>query len=458
MKKVLLLIVALALVIGLTLPMASQVAADGGGQGETLYLADTAGTNDGKTVLYSVELDNVSGHAILTPLPNGEIPFNHADAIACTPDGTRIYCIDDSSSLPCTRQLGYYDVVSETFTVVGEIQFGDGTQFKNTDQAAFSPDGTLYITRNETDKLYVLDTVTAVVTEVGTIKKDGLYTVDIGGADIVFDAGGTVYLWVHNSRTNAPRGLYTFTVPGIPGDINAQWRGDSPAYSFTGMAIREDGLGDLVGSTTNTNEVVVIDKTNGSAGLIYPMYLDGVPFDHACGDMTVGELVTPSIDIVKSGPHFAYEGDAITYEYAVHNDGDAPLDPVTVVDSLGIVVNPVMNNGYNIGDINKDGILDPCETWIFTADYSIPQGCDNPLVNTATATGYYGDVPAIDTDSWEVNIMYEEVPPSPGTPPDDSVGGEVYPVNKLGILLPWVVLATIIAITGVAVMCRRTYS
>jgi hypothetical protein len=45
-------------------------------------------------------------------------------------------------------------------------------------------------------------------------------------------------------------------------------------------------------------------------------------------------------------------------------------------------------------------------------------------------------------------------PPSP-TPPTVAVGGEAYPVNKVGLIAPWVALAMVISAGGLYLMRRR---
>ena len=448
MKKVLLLTLAMVLALGLALPMAIPAAAD---PQETLYLSDSAVKGDGKTYLYTVELVEPD-RAELTLLPQatnldpplgpGEIPFEQVDALACTPDGKKLYAIDKP-----TTNLGYYDLDNSTWNIVESSPGVPApTGIPECVLAAFSFDDPhiLYAASDSTDSLYTVNIATAASTLVGeiwddkgTIDTSDDEKVNVSGADLVWGAGPTLYLWANNPGS-APRGLYTLTLPDPPpGNVLASHLGEGSVGSyFTGLAIRERGAGDLVGST-HEDQIMQIDKTNGDTLKTYMMYLGSSTevYDYEYGDMTVGELVEPSIDIVKSGPYYAYEGDTITYDYAVHNDGEVPLDPVTVTDSLGIVANPVMDDGHNVGDTSEDGILDPCETWMFTAEYTIPEGCDDPLENTATATGYYGDVPATDEDSWSVDILHKTPPPTKNPPPDEAVGGEVYRLDKLALMV-----------------------
>jgi len=100
-----------------------------------------------------------------------------------------------------------------------------------------------------------------------------------------------------------------------------------------------------------------------------------------------------SIEISKTADReYAHEGDIITYNYSVHNNGDVPLGPPIVTDNLSILVSPVLDgHPFNIGDTNDDNVFDPCETWNFTANYTVPWFYDCYTVeNTANASAWYG--------------------------------------------------------------------
>src|SRR5581483_4712731 len=105
-------------------------------------------------------------------------------------------------------------------------------------------------------------------------------------------------------------------------------------------------------------------------------------------------LLHPGLNIDKSGPELSKIGDPVTYTYLVLNTGDTPLVNVVVVDDAGTSgdtgddfnPDPVLNNGFNVGDINQDGILDPGETWQYTKTLTVPVGATDPFVNVATVT------------------------------------------------------------------------
>jgi uncharacterized repeat protein (TIGR01451 family) len=90
----------------------------------------------------------------------------------------------------------------------------------------------------------------------------------------------------------------------------------------------------------------------------------------------------PAIAITKEANSTkVHEGDKVTYTYEVTNTGNTPLSDVSVDDDKA------GDATYQSGDANGNNKLDADETWIFTATYTVSDEDDNPLVNTATASG-----------------------------------------------------------------------
>ena len=97
-------------------------------------------------------------------------------------------------------------------------------------------------------------------------------------------------------------------------------------------------------------------------------------------------------------------GDSVTFTYVVTNPGDVALTGVTVVDDNGtpgvpsddFAPSPIEANGYNIGDADQDGLLDPGEEWLFTWTQTVAQG---QHVNVGTVSGQpAGGSPVADED------------------------------------------------------------
>lgn len=309
-RKVLGIVLATVLVLSLGLVFAAPVGAQHVCV-ETLYLSDTLGKTDGYSKLFEVVLDETSGRANLTPLPTvgygpGIIPMEHADAIACTPDGKKIYAMQDN------RDIGYYDLLSPSWNYLGTVTISGGADFLYIDRLAFAADGTLYFelnsgTTNALARITDLTTSPIVATVMGKVK-DGGTELDIQGADIAFDAENICYLW--HKKAAAPEGVYTFPQPTSIGDISATYLGPGATiaddYKVTGMAIRGCGMGDyplLISDKTDPYGTIhEVDVVTGDMGNSYDMYEGTSPFDHGNGDMTVGVLGVPgpvdvSVDI-----------------------------------------------------------------------------------------------------------------------------------------------------------------
>jgi uncharacterized repeat protein (TIGR01451 family) len=132
-------------------------------------------------------------------------------------------------------------------------------------------------------------------------------------------------------------------------------------------------------------------------------------FDPDLADSSASVTVTPNperpaIRLVKltndsdsdsgTGPLLVV-GSTVTWTYLVSNPGNVPLTDLTVTDDQPGVV-PV----YRSGDANHNGLIDPGETWVYTATGTAIAG---QYLNTGTATARTIDpvmVTASDTDCY----------------------------------------------------------
>ena len=86
-------------------------------------------------------------------------------------------------------------------------------------------------------------------------------------------------------------------------------------------------------------------------------------------------------------------GDTVMFTYVVTNTGDVPLIHVVVTDdnetpgdsSDDFNPAPVEESGYNIGDTDQDGQLDPGEEWLYTATKTVTEG-QHVNIGVVTAT------------------------------------------------------------------------
>ncbi|WP_149498802.1 SdrD B-like domain-containing protein [Roseiconus lacunae] len=128
-------------------------------------------------------------------------------------------------------------------------------------------------------------------------------------------------------------------------------------------------------------------------------------------------------DDANDAPGVSFDfGDDVVFNYHVTNSGDTALSPVTVTDDNatpgdnGDDFNPTpvnTSNGFNVGDTNEDGRLDPNEVWEYTA--TITASTAGQFTNIALVAGTpindNGDVIGEDvTDEDPANYNVEGIP------------------------------------------------
>jgi len=108
-------------------------------------------------------------------------------------------------------------------------------------------------------------------------------------------------------------------------------------------------------------------------------YANGMDvYDTANATVVVGiPLIPPIIHLVKvpSVTVLPAGGGAVTYTYIITNPGTAPLSDVSITDDKCTGL-PGRVVGHP-GDTNKNGLLDPGETFHFTCESNITQTTTN---------------------------------------------------------------------------------
>src|SRR5205814_716714 len=77
------------------------------------------------------------------------------------------------------------------------------------------------------------------------------------------------------------------------------------------------------------------------------------------------------------------------------NTGNFALSNIVVTDNQGVAVTAVLSGGFNVGDINHNGLLDTTETWTFTGSGTATIGS---YANIGHVSGTAGAVNVSDDD------------------------------------------------------------
>ena len=204
-----------------------------------------------------------------------------------------------------------------------------------------------------------------------------------------------------------------------------------------------DGLLDLNETWTydcfaNVNET----ETDTATAHGYGVGLGMDVYDTASATVVVGSSITPPlIHLVKTANPTVLPagGGTVTYSYSVTNPGTAPLSNVSIADNKCTGL-PTRVAG-SPGDINRNGLLDPGETFHFTCQSNITQ----TTTNIGTAEGSANGLTAIDISPATVVVNPPGLP-NTGLPPRGATPWNV--VIPVGILM--------VAISLVVTLKKRT--
>ncbi|UCE75073.1 MAG: DUF11 domain-containing protein, partial [Methanomassiliicoccales archaeon] len=307
--------------------------------------------------------------------------------------------IDLTKTGPSEAHVG--DTITYTITVTNT---GDCTLYNvyvNDTQLSWSV-GPITLDINESQTFYVNYTITGnegdpfnnTATAEGEdtlgeiVTDDGTHPVDVLNPDISVDKTGPAE--AHEGDTIT----YTIVVTNT---------GDCPLYN---VYVNDSQLSWSVGPITlavNESKTYYVNYTiTGN---------EGDPFTNTAtteGTDNLGETVTdedshtvdilhPDIDVDKTGPAEAHEGDTITYTIVVTNTGDCPLYNVYVNDT---------ELGWSVGPIT----LAINESKTYYVNYTIIGNEGDPFTNTADAEGTdnLGET-VTDSDSHTVDILHPDI-------------------------------------------------
>ncbi|TAF66686.1 MAG: DUF11 domain-containing protein [Cytophagales bacterium] len=259
----------------------STVKASGGAKCEypfdackVVYYVDHGSSSDGISNIYTVDA-NLTTNVATTKLYTS-VPYNSVH-IALHPNGKRLYVIEEGGR----NTFGYIDVTTKQYVFVSELKSGKITQ------VAFHPNGKIYFSSMDSDKVFSInDLDEPVIEDLGQVTYNG-GILDINGADIAFTQTGAFYL-----ATIAYKGQI-FRITGGKGALQAEKIGNERNRRITGLAILDNGKGSFIHSSNSLKEMSVLDINTGDR--ITDLKLEGDITTMNWGDMSSScmETITP---------------------------------------------------------------------------------------------------------------------------------------------------------------------
>jgi hypothetical protein len=174
---------------------------------------------------------------------------------------------------------------------------------------------------------------------------------------------------------------------------------------------------------------------------------------------TLGSLLSVSASASEVSP-----GGSVTLYIAEQNTTDAPegiLENVYIDLSDGSTTTSLNNTSpwfVASSDTDSDGVLDYLETWRWEVTLTV--NTSTTFMATGHGINWSNNIPTDITfpaypERFQVTVFV--TPLTTLTTEYREVGGEIYPVNKVGLLTPWIASTVIIIIgTGTLIWRRKT--
>ena len=332
--------------------------------------------------------------------------------------------------------------ITATLTLTGDTD-NDGLLDPTETWIFTAPDYT--ITQADVDAGNITNNVTADGLEpdgTTTVQATDTYVIDASNSDVTLCSdSGIVVFKAASSATVGCVGVddlvtYTFTVVNngqvsisnititddlLGGDITATlslvgdtdndglldptetWIFTAPDYTITQADVdagnitnnvTADGLEPDGTTPVQATDTYVIDASNTDVTL--------------CDDGSIAVVKAASSSTIGC----VGEGDLVTYTFTVTNTGDVSINSITITDDL--LGGDITATLTLAGDTDNDGLLDPTETWVFTApDYTITQADVDAgnITNNVTADGLEpdGTTPVQATDTYVIDASNSDV-------------------------------------------------
>ncbi len=269
---------------------------------------------------------------------------------------------------------------------------------------------------------------------------------DVGGGMYIYNASSPTVsncIITGNHAANYGGGMYIHE--SSPLVVNCVFESNTSDNRGGGIACRS-------GSTPTIVNCIIVDNTAVDGGGIY---VDGTSAPTIVNNTIVGNTATTGGGIY-TGP-----SPTITNNIIVSNTATTGGGIYCTTATLAIYYNDVYNNDL-VNCISTSGISSDPE-FIGGGDYhldsSVPSPCidagDNAAIPVGITTDFEGE-PRIYPGGGTVDMGADEYYVAPPPPPSGTVGGEVYPVDKAALLLPWLGLGLVLILAaGGLILVRR---
>ncbi|WP_299103569.1 Ig-like domain-containing protein, partial [uncultured Winogradskyella sp.] len=320
--------------------------------------------------------------------PSNEAPIANADT-STTPVGTPIDVVVLAND---------FDPDGDPITITATTDPANGTVTLNPDGTiTYTPD--LGFTGEDTFTYTICDDGTPALCDTATVT----VTVQDASMPNTTNANDDAY---YVTPTSVLIGNVLFNDNDIEG--NTQTVTSTTVTTTQGVTVNID---------PNTGEFTYTPNAgySGTDSFVYTICDNGTPM--ACDQATVYITIdgVAGLSIEKSASSSTVgcvgEGDTITYTFTVTNSGSVLINSITIIDDL---LGGDITSSLTLTGDNGDGILDPTETWIFTApDYTITQANVDAgnITNNVTANGLEpdGTTTVVATDTYIIDANNTEV-------------------------------------------------
>jgi uncharacterized repeat protein (TIGR01451 family) len=262
---------------------------------------------------------------------------------------------------------------SATISITGSVPAGQCVQIQNT------ATGTHEV--NETPvAIQSSGTVTTQITGCGSPGSPSLTVTKTADAAVVTPPSpiGFTITVSNTGSANANNVTLSDTIPAVPGVTWSINGGTGAAQcSLTGNAL-SCNFGTLTAGTSRSVHIISTATSTASCGTFTNVAVansSNAGSDTGQASVTVQCILHPDIRIVKSSDvDSAAPGEQVVYTYRITNTGDVTLFDISVDDDV-------------VGHICDIPQLDPGETKVCKATFTIPQNANIDLTNVVIAIG-----------------------------------------------------------------------